>query len=72
MAFVIIFLLLFKKYIINEIFIVYLTFMRHLIFRLFLISISGIFLFSYIFPWHNYNINIPFSGGEYRLGLDLQ
>ncbi|MDD3793672.1 MAG: protein translocase subunit SecD [Candidatus Gracilibacteria bacterium] len=46
--------------------------MRHLIFRLFLIFIGGLFLFSYIFPWHNYGIKVPFSGGDYRLGLDLQ
>lgn len=46
--------------------------MRHLIFRLFLISLAWIMLVSYVFPWSNYNIEVPFSGSEYKLGLDLQ
>jgi len=46
--------------------------MRHLVYRVFLIFIFWIFLFSYIFPWHNYNMSVPFSGWDYRLGLDLQ
>lgn len=29
-------------------------------------------LFSYVFPWGNYGIDIPFSGKDYKLGLDLQ
>jgi len=46
--------------------------MRHLIFRIFLITLIGVFLLSYVFPWHNYNIKVPFSWWDYRLGLDLQ
>ncbi|MDD2870659.1 MAG: protein translocase subunit SecD [Candidatus Gracilibacteria bacterium] len=46
--------------------------MRHLVFRLFLIIIFGFFLLSYVVPWSNYGIQVPFSGGEYKLGLDLQ
>ncbi|MDD2907201.1 MAG: protein translocase subunit SecD [Candidatus Gracilibacteria bacterium] len=73
MAFVIIFLLFYKKYIISETFYpISIFFMRHLIFRIFLITVSGFLLVAYVFPWHNYNINVPFSGGDYRLGLDLQ
>jgi hypothetical protein len=26
----------------------------------------------YAFPWSAYNIDVPFSGKDYRLGLDLQ
>jgi preprotein translocase subunit SecD len=29
-------------------------------------------LFSYVFPWANYGIQVPFSGKDYKLGLDLQ
>ena len=29
-------------------------------------------LFTYAFPWSNYDINIPFTGKDYKLGLDLQ
>jgi len=46
--------------------------MRHLIFRLFLIVIAGLLMASYVFPWANYWYNVPFSGSEYKLGLDLQ
>ena len=46
--------------------------MRHLIFRLFLISLAWIMLLSYVFPWPSYDIEVPFSGSEYKLGLDLQ
>lgn len=46
--------------------------MRHLIFRLFLILIFGWMLFSYAFPWSSYGIEVPFSGKDYKLGLDLQ
>jgi len=72
LAFSIIFLLFFKKHIISWTYYYTYNIMRHLIFRIFLISISGILLLSYVFPWHNYNINVPFSGGDYRLWLDLQ
>ncbi len=46
--------------------------MRHIIFRLFLIFIAFILLFTYVFPWHSYGIQVPFSGKEYKLWLDLQ
>jgi len=46
--------------------------MRHLVFRLFLIVLSWVILLSYVFPWSSYNIDVPFSGSEYKLGLDLQ
>ena len=47
-------------------------FMKNLLFRLFFILTSGILLFIYIFPWANYGIQMPFTGKDYRLGLDLQ
>ena len=46
--------------------------MRHLIFRLFIIVIFGGLLVAYVFPWSSYDIEVPFSGSEYKLGLDLQ
>jgi protein-export membrane protein SecD len=46
--------------------------MRHVLFRIFLISISTILLIFYIIPWWNYGISVPFAGNDYRLGLDLQ
>jgi preprotein translocase subunit SecD len=46
--------------------------MKNLIFRLLFITLAGVMLFSYIFPWSSYNINVPFSGKDYKLGLDLQ
>ena len=46
--------------------------MKNLLFRLFFILTSGILLFIYIFPWANYGIQMPFTGKDYRLGLDLQ
>lgn len=46
--------------------------MRHLIFRLFLIILAWVMLLFYVFPWSSYNIEVPFSGSEYKLGLDLQ
>ena len=46
--------------------------MRHLIFRLFIIVIFWSLLLSYVFPWSSYDIDVPFSGADYKLGLDLQ
>lgn len=46
--------------------------MRHIAFRLFLIIIFWFFLLSYVVPWSNYWIQVPFSGSEYKLWLDLQ
>lgn len=47
-------------------------FMKNLLFRLLFILITGGLLFVYIFPWANYGIQMPFTGKDYRLGLDLQ
>lgn len=46
--------------------------MKNLLFRLLFILITGGLLFVYIFPWANYGIQMPFTGKDYRLGLDLQ
>ncbi len=45
--------------------------MKRLIFRLFFIIIFWGFLFVYAFPWSSYNIEMPFTWKDYRLGLDL-
>jgi len=46
--------------------------MRTLITRLFLLILAWIALAYYVFPWNSYNIDVPFSGKDYKLGLDLQ
>ena len=46
--------------------------MKNLIFKLFLIVVFGWLLFTYAFPWAKYDINVPFTGNDYKLGLDLQ
>lgn len=46
--------------------------MKKLIFRLFFIAIASVLLFVYVFPWSTYKIDVPFSGTDYKLGLDLQ
>ena len=46
--------------------------MKNLVFRLFFIAVFGSLLFAYIFPWSSYNIDVPFSWDDYKLGLDLQ
>ena len=46
--------------------------MRHLIFRLFLLITFWLWLLTYVFPWSSYDIDVPFSGEEYKLWLDLQ
>lgn len=46
--------------------------MKNLVFRLLFITLAGVMLFSYIFPWSSYGIDVPFSGKDYKLGLDLQ
>ena len=46
--------------------------MKNLVFRLFFIVLAGVMLFSYVFPWNSYGINVPFSGKDYKLWLDLQ
>ena len=46
--------------------------MKVLITRLFFLVLAGFALLYYAFPWKEYNIHVPFSGLEYKLGLDLQ
>ena len=46
--------------------------MRHLIFRLFIIVLFGVWLLSFVFPWSSYDLEVPFSWGDYKLWLDLQ
>lgn len=46
--------------------------MDKLIFRLFLVGVLSVGAFFYAFPWSSYGINMPFTGSDYRLGLDLQ
>lgn len=46
--------------------------MRNLIFRLFFITVFWWLLFVYAFPWSAYDMEVPFTWKEYKLGLDLQ
>jgi len=46
--------------------------MKTLITKLLLLIIAGLALAYYAFPWNSYGINVPFSGKDYKLGLDLQ
>ena len=46
--------------------------MKTLITRLFLLVIAGLALTYYAFPWNSYDIEVPFAGADYKLGLDLQ
>ena len=46
--------------------------MKTLITRLFFLVLAGLALTYYVFPWKEYNIVVPFSWPEYKLGLDLQ
>lgn len=46
--------------------------MDKLFFKLFLIILLWIWTFVYVFPWHSYNINMPFTWKDYKLGLDLE
>lgn len=46
--------------------------MDKLFFKLFLIILLWVWAFYYAFPWNAYNIDAPFSGWDYKLGLDLQ
>ena len=46
--------------------------MKTLITRLFLLIIAWFALTYYAFPWNSYNIEVPFAGQDYKLGLDLQ
>ena len=40
--------------------------------KIFFIFILFIFTFNFAFPWSSFGMNIPFSGNDYKLGLDLQ
>lgn len=46
--------------------------MKSLIFRLFFTILGGCFILLFALPWNYFGINMPFSGAEYKLGLDLQ
>lgn len=45
--------------------------MKSLIFKLFLTLIGGCFIMLFALPWSYFGIEVPFSGPEYKLGLDL-
>jgi hypothetical protein len=45
--------------------------MKSLIFKLFLTLIGGCFIMLFALPWNYFGIEVPFSGPEYKLGLDL-
>lgn len=46
--------------------------MDKLLYKLLFVILLALWAFYYAFPWQAYNIDAPFSGNEYRLGLDLQ
>ena len=46
--------------------------MKALIFRLFLTALWGLFILVFAMPWSYFNLEVPFSGPDYKLGLDLQ
>jgi len=45
--------------------------MKSLIFKLFFTLIGGFFILLFAMPWGYFNLEVPFSGPEYKLGLDL-
>lgn len=45
--------------------------MKSLIFKLFLTLIGGFFILLFAMPWAYFNLDVPFSGPDYKLGLDL-
>ena len=45
--------------------------MKGLSWRLAFVVILFIASFIYVFPWNAYGINMPLTGGDYKLGLDL-
>lgn len=45
--------------------------MKSLIFKLFFTLIGGVFIMLFAMPWGYFNLDIPFSGPDYKLGLDL-
>lgn len=46
--------------------------MKSLIFKLFLTALGGAFIMVFAMPWSYFNLEVPFSGPDYKLGLDLQ
>lgn len=46
--------------------------MRKLIFNLFIVIVSWVFVFLFVFPWNAYDIELPIKTNDYKLGLDLQ
>ncbi len=46
--------------------------MKKLLVRLSLVLLFTIWAFYLTFPWKAYNINMPFTSNDYKLGLDLQ
>lgn len=45
--------------------------MKSLIFKLFFTILGGCFILLFALPWSYFNVEVPFSGNEYKLGLDL-
>jgi hypothetical protein len=46
--------------------------MKSLIFKLFLTVLGGLFILLFAVPWNYFGLVVPFSGPDYKLGLDLQ
>ncbi len=40
--------------------------------KLFFTALLGCFILLFAIPWGYFGMQVPFSGREYRLGLDLQ
>ena len=45
--------------------------MKSLIFKLFFTLMGGFFILLFAMPWSYFNLEVPFSGADYKLGLDL-
>lgn len=46
--------------------------MKSLVLKFFFTLLAWIFILSFAIPWSNFWLEVPLSGPEYRLGLDLQ
>lgn len=46
--------------------------MKSLIFKLFFTVLGGVFILLFALPWNYFGLQVPFSGPDYKLGLDLQ
>jgi preprotein translocase subunit SecD len=46
--------------------------MKSLIFKLFFTVLGWVFILVFAVPWNYFNLTVPFSGPDYKLGLDLQ